>query len=59
MKEYTKAKEICVRILQNDPDNVKALLRGIFKNDFRRITDKNEFKNRKNKLRKEYLNKII
>mmetsp|Transcript_26876 Transcript_26876/g.25739 ORF Transcript_26876/g.25739 Transcript_26876/m.25739 type:complete len:365 (+) Transcript_26876:21-1115(+) len=28
MKEYTKAKEICVRILQNDPDNVKALLRG-------------------------------
>ena len=28
MKEYTKAKELCVRVLELEPDNLKALLRG-------------------------------
>ena len=28
MKEYAKAKELCVRVLELEPDNLKALLRG-------------------------------
>ena len=28
MKEYTKTKEICVRVLELEPDNIKALIRA-------------------------------
>ena len=28
MKEYAKAKDVCVRVLELEPDNLKALLRG-------------------------------
>ena len=28
MKEYAKAKDLCVRVLEVEPDNLKALVRG-------------------------------